>query len=110
GTAGAGPLDATVAQQLAALHESPTGANSRYQDMIGRLAVETQAAGRRELIQAEVTRQADDARLSVSGVNLDEELASLITSQHAYEAAARLLTSIDETLETLINRTGLVGR
>ena len=110
GAAGAGPLDATVAQQLAALHDAPNGAGARYQDMIGRLAVETQAAGRRVAIQDEVTRQADDARISVSGVNLDEELASLITSQRAYEAAARLLTTVDATLDTLINRTGLVGR
>jgi len=110
GLAGSGTLDATVAQQLAALHEAPGGANARYQDMIGRLAVETQAAGRRVLIQDEVTRQADDARISVSGVNLDEELASLISSQRSYEAAARLLTTVDSTLDTLINRTGLVGR
>ena len=108
--AGSGDLDASIAQQIAALHNSPGGADSLYQDMIGRLAVETQAATRRVDIQQEVTYQADDARLGVSGVNLDEELASLITTQRSYEAAARLLTTIDEALDTLINRTGLVGR
>jgi len=107
---GAGALDATVAQRIAALHNSSTGADALYRDMIGRLAVETQAATRRVSIQGEVTYQADDARLSVSGVNLDEELASLITTQRSYEAAARLLTTIDQALDTLINRTGLVGR
>lgn len=108
--AGSGALDAGVAQRIAALHNSSTGADAIYQDMIGRLAVETQAATRRVDIQSEVTYQADDARLSVSGVNLDEELASLITTQRSYEAAARLLTTIDQALDTLINRTGLVGR
>lgn len=109
-TAGSGDLDASLAQQIAALHNSPAGADALYQDMIGRLAVETQAATRRAYIQEEVTHQADDARLSVSGVNMDEELAALITTQRSYEAAARLLTTIDQALDTLINRTGLVGR
>ncbi len=107
---GSGDLDASLAQQIAALHDSPGGADALYQDMIGRLAVETQAATRRVHIQEEVTYQADDARMSVSGVNMDEELASLITTQRSYEAAARLLTTIDQALDTLINRTGLVGR
>ncbi len=108
--AGSGDLDSSIAQQIAALHNANGGADSLYKDMIGRLAVETQAATRRVHIQEEVTHQADDARLSVSGVNLDEELASLITTQRAYEAAARQLTTIDQALDTLINRTGLVGR
>lgn len=52
----------------------------------------------------------DGLRLSISGVNLDEEMTNLNASQHAYEAAARVITSIDEMLDTLINRTGLAGR
>ncbi|CAN5572579.1 flagellar hook-associated protein FlgK [soil metagenome] len=107
---GAGPLDATIAQKIAALHTASGGPSDVYQAMIGRLAVETQATGRRSEIQGEVAAQSDDARLSVSGVNLDEELTNLITTQRAYEASARLLTTVDETLDTLINRTGLVGR
>ena len=107
---GSGDLDVSIAQQIAALHNAPGGPDPLYKDMIGRLAVETQAATRRMHIQEEVTYQADDARISVSGVNLDEELASLITTQRAYEASARLLTTIDQALDTLINRTGLVGR
>jgi flagellar hook-associated protein 1 FlgK len=47
---------------------------------------------------------------SESGVNIDEEMANLLTYQRAYEAAARVLTAIDDALDTLINRTGLVGR
>ena len=49
-------------------------------------------------------------RQSTSGVNLDEEISNLNAAQHAYQAAARVITSIDEMLETLINRTGMVGR
>lgn len=52
----------------------------------------------------------DQLRQSVSGVNLDEEMTNLNASQHAYQAAARVITTIDEMLETLINRTGITGR
>ena len=34
----------------------------------------------------------------------------MLTYQHAYQGAARVMTAIDEMLDTLINRTGLVGR
>lgn len=108
--AGAGTLDVTIAQKVAELHTKLGGPTDTYQSMIGRLAVDTQAVGRRSQIQMEVAAQSDDARLSVSGVNLDEELTALITTQRAYEASARLLTTVDQTLDTLINRTGLVGR
>lgn len=47
---------------------------------------------------------------SVSGVSLDEEMVQMMTYQHAYAAASRVLTAIDEALDILINRTGTVGR
>jgi flagellar hook-associated protein 1 FlgK len=108
--AGSGALDVSIAQAIASLAEAQGGTIDAYQDLIGRLAVETQGASRRAAIQAEVINQADDARLSVSGVNLDEELTNLISTQRAYEASARVLTAIDGVLDTLINRTGVVGR
>ena len=42
-------------------------------------------------------------RQSTSGVNLDEEISNLNAAQHAYQAAARVITTIDEMLDTLIN-------
>jgi flagellar hook-associated protein 1 len=42
-------------------------------------------------------------------VSLDEESVNLVSAQHAYQAAARVLTAIDQALDTLINRTGTVG-
>jgi flagellar hook-associated protein 1 FlgK len=110
GIAGSGALDATIAQQIAAMHQTSGSADSVYADMIGRLAIETQTMEQRSYLQTEVTNQADDARISVSGVNLDEELTAMITAQRSYEAASRMLTTIDQALDTLINRTGLVGR
>jgi flagellar hook-associated protein 1 FlgK len=43
-------------------------------------------------------------------VNIDEEMTNMLAYQRAYEAASRLLTTIDGVLDVLINRTGMVGR
>lgn len=60
--------------------------------------------------QKTIVDNLENRRQSVSGVSLDEEMVQMITYQHAYAAASRVLTAIDEALDVLINRTGLVGR
>lgn len=52
----------------------------------------------------------DMRRQSTSGVSIDEELSDLIRFQHAYNAAARNMTVVDEMLDRVINNMGLVGR
>lgn len=54
--------------------------------------------------------QADQMRLGVSGVSLDEEMTRLIEFQNGYTAAARMVTVVDELMDVLINRMGLTGR
>lgn len=49
----------------------------------------------------------DGLRQSVQGVSIDEEVTNLNASQHAYNAAAKVISTIDEMLDTLINRTGV---
>lgn len=51
-----------------------------------------------------------NSRDSVSGVSLDEEASNMMMYISAYNAASRLMTTLDEALNTLINNTGLVGR
>lgn len=51
-----------------------------------------------------------ESRDSISGVSLDEEAASMMAYMSAYNAASRLMTTLDEALNILINNTGLVGR
>jgi flagellar hook-associated protein 1 FlgK len=65
---------------------------------------------RAEQTQRELTAAAEQARQGEHGVSLDEELAGLIEAQHAFDAAARLMSAVDEALDVLINRTGMVGR
>ena len=52
----------------------------------------------------------ENMRESVSGVNLDEEMADMIRFQHAYASAARFMTTMDQILEIIVNRLGLFGR
>jgi flagellar hook-associated protein FlgK len=98
--------DGSVAQQIAEL----TGVGDRYNRMVVDLGVETQAINRRVDVQAAIVQHVDAARESTAGVNLDEEMAAMLQYQHAYDAAARFLTAVDQMLDTLINQTGLVGR
>ncbi|MDT8296744.1 MAG: flagellar hook-associated protein FlgK [Spirochaetaceae bacterium] len=54
-----------------------------------------------------VMKELEDLRQSVSGVNLDEEFAEMIKFQHGYNAAARFVNTIDQMLDTIINRMGV---
>ncbi len=107
GTAAAGPLDGSNALNLADLSTSPTGADSVYRQAIVQLGVDTQTATNRDQIQQTATQSLDNARSQQSGVSIDEEMTNLVEFQHGYDAAARLLTTIDGMLDTLINKTGL---
>jgi flagellar hook-associated protein 1 len=46
--------------------------------------------------------QADARRISVSGVNMDEELTRLMSAQQAYAAAAKVVSAAEEMLRTLV--------
>jgi flagellar hook-associated protein FlgK len=108
--AGVPSLDSSNADAIAQLRQSPAGADAQYRAMIVALGVQAAVTDRNLGIQQVITTQVDAARESVAGVNLDEEMSNMLSFQHAYSAAGRLVTAIDETLDVLINRTGLVGR
>ncbi len=109
GTAGgdAGGGNALVLARQGSLDGGPDQA---YRALVVTLGVEAQTANRSVDIQAAILGQVDAARESDAGVNLDEEMTNMLAYQRAYEGAARFLTSVDQMLDTLINRTGLVGR
>lgn len=48
-------------------------------------------------------------RDSISGVDLNDEATNMMQYQKAYTAACRLMTTLDEALDKLINGTGVVG-
>lgn len=60
--------------------------------------------------QITVLNETANSRDGVSGVQLDEEGMNLLHYNQSYNAAARLMTTLDEMLDKLINGTGVVGR
>ena len=50
--------------------------------------------------------QIENNRQAVEGVSLDEEMANMIQFQHAYEAAAKVISTMDEVMTTLIDIAG----
>jgi flagellar hook-associated protein 1 FlgK len=107
----AGPSkDGSNADALSKLALAANGPNGTYHSLVVNLGIATADANLRATTQNNVTTQVDDARESTSGVSIDEEMTNLVTYQRAYEASGRVLTAVDQLLDTLINRTGLAGR
>ncbi len=77
--------------------------HERYSQSVARLG-EALASAEGQLADQQIVEQMLLAqRESVSGVSLDEEMTDLIRFQKAFDASARLLTTIDEMLETVLN-------
>jgi len=74
-----------------------------YKSLVSNLATVTKG------VKSEFATASDDLdsfqndRLSESGVSLDEETANLIQYQHAYQASAKVISTVDELLDVVIN-------
>ena len=75
-----------------------------YRGVVSRLGVEKEESNRILTNQNLLIDQLDMRKEAVSGVSLDEEMTNLIKYQHAYEAASVLTRTVDEMLDTLINK------
>lgn len=82
---------------------------SFYQGIIGQLGVDGEQANRLTYNATSIRLTVENNRASVSSVSLDEEMTNMITFQQAYNANARMITVIDETLDKIINGMGRVG-
>ncbi|MEG0258851.1 MAG: flagellar hook-associated protein FlgK [Lysinibacillus sp.] len=82
---------------------------SFYQGIIGKLGVDGRESA--DLYKTSGLQQLaiEKSRSSVSSVSLDEEMTNMITFQQAYNANARMITVVDETLDKIINGMGRVG-
>lgn len=71
---------------------------------------QSQVSAQRDLDNTSLlVEMANGRRSQVSGVSLDEEMTNMLRFQHAYNASARVMTTMDDALDTLINRMGRVG-
>jgi len=82
---------------------------SFYQSIIGQLGVDGEQANTLTTNAGTILLTVENNRASVSSVSLDEEMTNMITFQQAYNANARMITVIDETLDKIINGMGRVG-
>src|SRR3954469_5223700 len=111
GSATSGPGDATNAFALLGLSDGSTPPpvstlGSTYKDyyssLISDLGVAAQSATGTKTTADAVVNTLTAQRQSVSGVSLDEEMTNLIQFQHAYSAAGRMISTMDQMLDTLI--------
>ncbi len=75
-----------------------------YNSLIAKLGTESRKAEDLAEHNHEHLEELKKQRQSIMGVNLDEEMASIIQFQHAYNASARALRTMDELLDVIINR------
>jgi len=81
-----------------------------WRAQISSIGVISQEATRMVENQEVLLDQLEAKRQATSGVSLDEEMVNMIKFQHAYNAAARYITVIDEAVDVIVNRMGVVGR
>jgi flagellar hook-associated protein 1 len=104
------PGDTSVAARIADLASSGTFGTGglhtpvdAYASFIGQVGADSQQAGEMQSNQNVVLEQLDNRRSSISGVSLDEEATDVIKFQKAYQASAKVITTINAMLDTLMN-------
>lgn len=106
------PGDNTNALAIAELGDAQVMSNNTcsmneyYSTMVSTIGVDSEEATTFKGNSEALLQQIDNSRQSVQGVSLDEEMADMVKMQHSYDAAAKLISYIDEALSTLITEVG----
>jgi flagellar hook-associated protein 1 FlgK len=104
--------DGSAALAIAALRTQSVMVGSlrtfddHFAEAVARVGLSGERAAGASATHERIGKELRDLRQSMSGVNMDEELANMIKFQHGYEAAAKFLTRVDSMLDTIINRLG----
>lgn len=110
GAPGAGSNDASIAAKMSQIGEAKDSPDTVWSGFVVSTGVKAKAALQSATV-AEVARMtAEGLQLAQTSVDQDEESVNMLSFQRAYQGAARVMTAIDEMLDQLINRTGVVGR
>lgn len=105
--------DGSAALAIAALRTQPVMVGSlrtfddHFAEAVARVGLSGERAASSSATHDRIGKELRDLRQSISGVNMDEELANMIKFQHGYEAAAKFVTKVDSMLDTIINRMGV---
>lgn len=101
------PGDNTNALALAALKDggtvSGTSFNQFYNSIVTGLGISAREAKVNHQAQGRFVEELRTARDSTSGVSIEEEAINLVKLQRAYEAAAKVMQTVDQMMETLLN-------
>ncbi len=114
GTAGrpGQPGDGAAALAIASLRNHPvmigkkTTFDDYFADAIAGIGLKGEQAEIMLRTQQQIMKDLRDMRESLSGVNIDEEVAEMIKFQHGYAAVARFISEFTRMLDTIINRIG----
>jgi flagellar hook-associated protein 1 FlgK len=85
------------------LGEESATIDDYYSSMIGSLGVASSSAQEQKAIEDLLLGEITSRRESVKGVSLDEEMTNLMASQHAYQAAVKVVSVVDELMTSLLN-------
>lgn len=100
--------DGTNALAIASLRQKTSMVDTKstfsefYTALIGRIGSQGEEAKDRLENQTTLIKNLENMRQSVSGINLDEEMANMVAFQHGYNASARVISTMDKMLETII--------
>jgi flagellar hook-associated protein 1 FlgK len=112
GAAGSGPGSNQNALDILALRQSTTTGGTTFEDFYSGIVTGSGAAAEDAKRQVDATgivvATLEARRSETSGVSLDEEMTNMLRFQHAYSAAARVLTAMDENISKLMSM-GRVG-
>ena len=75
--------------------------------LVATLGIDSQQYIRYAENQENLIEQIENRRTADSGVSLDEEMANMVRYQHAYNASARMIVTMAEIYDTLINKLGV---
>lgn len=78
--------------------------------MLSSMAVDSLQAKRLYGTQELIQKNIETKRSSISGVDLNEEMADMVRFQHVYVASSKMITTMDTIIDITVNRLGLVGR
>jgi flagellar hook-associated protein 1 FlgK len=110
------PGDGSNALAIAQLKDADTMAagtqtiGEYYQAFLNQIGLDSADAQSNQDTQTKLVQSFENLQESTSGVNLDEEMTDMMKYQQGYQAAIRVVTSMDEMIDTVVNRMGVVGR
>jgi flagellar hook-associated protein 1 len=111
-TGGIAPGDGKAAVEIASIRNTQVMIGHKrtfddyFADSVTKVGLNGEQAETQAKNQNAIMGDLRGMRDSVSGVNIDEELADIIKFQHGYNAAASFIKTWNEMLDTIINRMG----